>query len=193
MGATEKSAGGGFACIVEGCMRPAKTKTKPGKCNACTSKDSYHRKNPDAPFRGVGHWGKYRDVACSVDGCAERARIGGKCQLHYGRQYWADGKGRRSAEDNRKAHLKHRYGITLDEYNRMLAAQDGCCAVCRQPPSASNTRAHWNGKLCVDHCHGSGRVRALLCNDCNLAVGYAKTARTAFAVAEYLRLHGDTD
>jgi len=75
----------------------------------------------------------------------------------------------------------------------MLVAQEGKCAICKQPPSKHNTRAHWNNKLCVDHCHEGGYVRALLCNDCNLAVGYAKTAETALAVAEYLRLHRRSD
>jgi DNA-binding sugar fermentation-stimulating protein len=56
----------------------------------------------------------------------------------------------------------------------MLAEQGGLCAVCKQPPTQNNTRAHWDGKLCVDHCHDTGRVRGLLCNDCNLAVGYGR-------------------
>lgn len=58
---------------------------------------------------------------------------------------------------------------------------------CKQPPSRENTRAHWAGKLCVDHCHDSTKVRGLLCNDCNLAVGYGKTEAILRAAADYLR------
>jgi len=58
-----------------------------------------------------------------------------------------------------QAHLKHRYGISLDEFNRMLADQEGRCAVCVE-----------QRKLCVDHDHETGRVRGLLCRRCNLAM-----------------------
>ena len=61
------------------------------------------------------------------------------------------------------------------------------CDVCGEPPSTENTRAHWNGKLCIDHDHATGKVRGLLCNDCNLAVGYGKTPDKLRLAAEYLQ------
>ena len=137
-----------------------------------------------------GQWGKWRGQSCSVEGCEKPIASRGLCSSHYNKKKWADGHRSPSvnAKSRRDAHLKHRYGITGAEYDALLAAQDGKCAVCKQPPGA-NVRAHWGGKLCVDHCHETNTVRGLLCNDCNLAVGYAKTEETALAVAEYFRLH----
>lgn len=62
-------------------------------------------------------------------------------------------------------HLKRTFGITLEDYNNMLAAQNHACAVCCKPATES-TRA-----LAVDHCHSTGRVRGLLCFRCNSAIG----------------------
>jgi hypothetical protein len=56
------------------------------------------------------------------------------------------------------------YGLTPGDYDRMLAEQDGACAICTRPEP--------NGKaLHVDHCHATGQVRALLCGQCNRALG----------------------
>jgi recombination endonuclease VII len=136
-----------------------------------------------------GYWGKWRGVSCAIDGCDKPAKCKGMCMPHYNKQRWADGVRSPSVnpESRREAHLRHRYGLSRADYDRMLAEQDGFCAVCKRPPSRQNTRAHWNGKLCVDHCHGTTRVRGLLCNDCNLVVGYGRTEEVLLAAAAYLR------
>lgn len=59
----------------------------------------------------------------------------------------------------RKNNLKKKYGITLEEYARMVGEQNGLCAICKQPPQRY--------RLAVDHCHRTGRVRKLLCMGCN--------------------------
>jgi hypothetical protein len=64
---------------------------------------------------------------------------------------------------SRTYHLKRRYGITADEADEMLAAQDGLCAICRSAPAAH-----------VDHDHATGAVRALLCFNCNGGLGQFK-------------------
>jgi hypothetical protein len=141
-----------------------------------------------------GQWGKWKGKTCLVEGCEEPVSARGYCASHYSKKIWADG--HRPPSNNagyrRNVRLKQRYGITAAEYDAMFAAQDGKCAICKQPPG-DNVRAHWGGKLCIDHCHETNTVRGLLCNDCNLAVGYAKTEATARAVAEYLRLHNSAD
>lgn len=64
--------------------------------------------------------------------------------------------------------LKTRYGITLDDYLKMQRKQKGLCAICYKTPKQ-------NGKnLSVDHCHKTGRVRGLLCVDCNTSLGRMK-------------------
>lgn len=61
--------------------------------------------------------------------------------------------------------MLRRYGLTEDDYDRMLEQQCSNCAACQK---ASGLR------LQVDHCHETGRVRGLLCGNCNSALGHAK-------------------
>ena len=61
--------------------------------------------------------------------------------------------------------LKRNYGITLDEHTQMFENQNGVCAICKKPGDG-----RWK-KLCVDHCHTTGKVRGLLCKRCNIALG----------------------
>lgn len=63
--------------------------------------------------------------------------------------------------------LKHRYGITLKDYNDLLAEQKGACAICGRLDSGKST----NKAFCVDHCHTTGKVRGLLCMPCNRSLG----------------------
>ena len=55
--------------------------------------------------------------------------------------------------------------MSLRDYDLMLARQRGVCAVCGEQPAR---------RLCVDHCHVTGKVRGLLCSPCNLAIGQLK-------------------
>lgn len=57
-----------------------------------------------------------------------------------------------------------RYGITIEQYDAMFAAQGGVCAICDKPPK--------NRRLDVDHDHSTGQVRGLLCAPCNRLVGF---------------------
>ena len=138
-----------------------------------------------------GYWGKWRGVTCSADGCDEPAKCKGICMSHYGKARW--GAGHRppsvNAESRRRAKLKYRYKLTDEEVDFLIERQHGLCAICGQPPSDENTRAHWNGKLCVDHDHDTGKVRGLVCNDCNLAIGYGKSPDVLRAAADYLERH----
>ena len=68
-------------------------------------------------------------------------------------------------QQDRKSALKKNYGITLKEYEILFNKQNGVCAICHK----SETRTKY---LCVDHNHGTGEIRGLLCTKCNLALGY---------------------
>jgi hypothetical protein len=81
-------------------------------------------------------------------------------------------------EQLRDYDLKRRYGISLKEYSEMLAAQNGCCAVCKE-----------QSDLVVDHCHETGKVRSLLCNSCNRSLGLLKEDPTRIMrLADYARM-----
>lgn len=88
--------------------------------------------------------------------------------------------GRETPEQKRRGLLRREYGITLEQYLAMLAAQGGTCAICETAPTEKK-------HLHVDHCHESGRVRALLCGACNTQLGsYEKLRHKAVAyLAQY--------
>ena len=86
----------------------------------------------------------------------------------------------------KNTHLKAKYGITLDDYMKMSARQNHCCAICGQRETAVDA----NGAerfMPVDHCHATGVVRALLCSSCNKALGGFKDDPTLLRkAAEYI-------
>jgi hypothetical protein len=75
--------------------------------------------------------------------------------------------------------LLARYGITVDQYNEMLARQNGVCAICEEPCSSGR-------RLAVDHDHDTGKVRGLLCNRCNRGIGLIKKSSHLKRAAKYL-------
>jgi hypothetical protein len=64
----------------------------------------------------------------------------------------------------RAYHLKRTYGVSIDEYEAMLAEQDDGCGMCGRPPSEAIS-------LHIDHDHRTGRIRGLLCFRCNNSLG----------------------
>ncbi|HEF4840214.1 TPA: endonuclease VII domain-containing protein [Burkholderia vietnamiensis] len=67
------------------------------------------------------------------------------------------------------AYLNRCYGINYDAYLAMLAEQHGVCALCGGEGFVM--ARHHKLKLVVDHCHKTGRIRGLLCHNCNRALG----------------------
>lgn len=79
--------------------------------------------------------------------------------------------------------IKGKYGITIEQYDAMMAAQDGRCAICGVLPTRH---------LCVDHDHETGEVRGLLCEPCNFALGHmADDVDRLLAAAAYLLARRD--
>jgi len=68
-------------------------------------------------------------------------------------------------EQRRAQKLRRKYGLSVAEYESLLAGQGGGCAICGR--SCSSGR-----RLAVDHCHRTGMVRGLLCKACNTAIGF---------------------
>lgn len=92
---------------------------------------------------------------------------------------WEKKNPERRNELRTRSRLRREYGITLEEYEAMLAAQQGKCAACAAPLDC--------GKLThIDHDHLTGRVRGVLCHPCNLTAGYLESERRGL-VETYLR------
>jgi Recombination endonuclease VII len=93
----------------------------------------------------------------------------------YRQKYYASEKGK---AERLRYRLKQRYNISVQAFNQMMAQQNGVCAICREFSEET---------LFVDHDHKTGRVRALLCRHCNLAIGFLRESPLlARAAATYL-------
>jgi hypothetical protein len=92
---------------------------------------------------------------------------------------------KRSREWQERFRKEKAYGVSLEEFERLLVFQNGVCAVCRQPETA--TRNGKAMKLAVDHHHDSGLVRGLLCTNCNNGIGrFGDDPARLRAAADYL-------
>ncbi len=90
---------------------------------------------------------------------------------------------KKESGERRDYQLRKLYGITLERYNEMLAAQGGGCAICGDGPSGKSK--DW---LHVDHCHATGTVRGLLCQHCNHGIGkFSDSPERLEKAAAYLR------
>ena len=83
-----------------------------------------------------------------------------------------------------RGYLLAKYGLNHDSYKQMVEQQLGKCAICKGEPTAKG--------LQIDHCHKSSEVRGLLCNGCNLMLGYVekaldKNSKALDTIAEYLK------
>lgn len=99
------------------------------------------------------------------------------------RKKWIEENPERYEVIRKRAKLKWHYGITLEEFNQLLEKQGGRCAICgTDKPSGRHNSFH------VDHCHGTNKVRGLLCSNCNQALGLFNDNIDALRnAAKYLR------
>lgn len=80
--------------------------------------------------------------------------------------------------DNRRYRnsiYKRLYGITILEYEKLLKNQKNKCAIC----SSKKATPKANRNFFVDHCHKTGKVRGLLCINCNKGLGHFKDNKNA--------------
>lgn len=98
---------------------------------------------------------------------------------------WRERNPDKIAAKSRRRALKVRYSWTVAQYEAMLAAQKGLCAICRSDSSGSRGK-----RLFVDHDHATNKTRSLLCHRCNSMLGMAldDPARLR-AAADYLDAH----
>jgi hypothetical protein len=102
---------------------------------------------------------------------------------------WRTKNRQRYLDGMRASDLKRRLGMTTEQYDAMLAAQDGTCAICGRP----ETMIHRVGRvprLAVDHDHKTGVVRGLLCGNCNHGLGkFQDDPARLRAAADYIERH----
>lgn len=109
-------------------------------------------------------------------------------EYYYKNREWISKKNKeyrqRNPEVVKNNKLKKTFGITLEEYTKILTEQGGVCAVCKKSPQTKY--------LAVDHCHKSERIRGLLCAQCNTALGLLQDSLEIIQrLAEYVINNGE--
>jgi hypothetical protein len=90
----------------------------------------------------------------------------------------------RSRPYRRDIHLKSHYGISLADYDQLLARQYGRCAIC------GTTKPGSRGEMRIDHDRLTGHVRGLLCDACNTGIGKLQhDPEILMAAARYVIKH----
>lgn len=128
---------------------------------------------------------EYRNAHRDEVNAKQRARRLANPELFRARSNaWREAHPESRAATRRKQMLK-RHGLTLADYDRMHATQQGLCMICGDPETSVKC-----GKvqlLSVEHCHVTGRVRGLTCNRCNRGMGlFADNPDLLRAAAAYL-------
>ncbi len=77
-----------------------------------------------------------------------------------------NGKSRQCKACSRKKTMERRYGIGFEEYQSIYEKQFGKCLICSSEKSGGKDK-----KMCLDHCHETGKIRGLLCFNCNTGLG----------------------
>lgn len=142
-------------CIHHGILTPELTK-KDGRCRICHRKSAGKKRNENREWfnnkmaqdraKNPEKWNKiYKKVYNQ-----QRAKYGSVYSL-------------KKCCDAR--------GITLEQYQEMLEKQNGVCAICFLPETRKDGRTQVTGRLAIDHCHKTNKVRGLLCHDCNTGIG----------------------
>jgi hypothetical protein len=114
------------------------------------------------------------------------------CTNQWGREYnnTPNGKKRKEGyyQKNKERYLdqklKRRFGISFEQYKKILESQKGKCSICGKTPDENKKM------LAVDHNHSTGKNRGLLCNSCNICIGFIEKNKLCVdSIFNYLTTH----
>lgn len=137
----------------------------------------YYTKNSQRK-EDKGNWPQrwFRDKACKM--CGSNFTPTSPCMFYCSEKCEVRGYTDR--------YLARNYGVTLDWYEKEYKKQAGLCAICNEEGFLMDPTRH-KTKLVVDHCHATGKVRGLLCHNCNRALGLFKDKKESLlSAASYL-------
>lgn len=144
--------------IARTCFRCANPISRGRKCKACSQRD-YKAKFPDRVRANERRWRRRNPLAMRAKRVKSDARCGERIRRH---------------------NLRRNYGMTTEAYDAMLDSQNYACACC----GGANKDGR---RLAVDHCHGNGHIRGLLCSSCNAGIGmFRNDASILVKAIEYL-------
>ena len=126
----------------------------------------------------VGEFGRYNDYTAPLTGWRYYSRCI-TCAREAARRFGLDNRAHRNARlsgwrkrnpeaalaNEQRKRIRAKYGISVEQRENIFIAQGNRCAICGS-----------EGRLVLDHHHGSGRVRGGLCNPCNVRLGAIETS-----------------
>ena len=126
----------------------------------------------------------------SKNGYANICRL---CRKEYMREYEkSDERKLKKKEDNdnratrrKELRWKRIYGLEFGGYSEMLKKQDSRCCICKKHHTKLKI------SLAVDHNHRNGEIRGLLCNNCNVAIGFLPSIKMLSNAIKYLKEKGE--
>jgi hypothetical protein len=158
-------------CLFNKCSKPIKSK---GFCAAHYEQLRNHK------TLTILRPNNYGNDPCAIEGCKNRIKAKNLCQKHYDVKRVQDGK-RYNPEKAMAWNLKHKFGITLLEYEKIRETQNYGCAICGLSCISGK-------RLAVDHNHITGLIRGLLCMSCNTAIGlFKENSELFFKASLYLK------
>ncbi len=132
-----------------------------------------------------GHVYEKRETECPV--CHTKIQAKRKdtfcfsCQDTRLKAHWKKVEKNRDPLKRKDKILRRLFGISLEEYKKISEQQKDCCVICKKHVTDCGR------SLDVDHCHTTKKVRGLLCNQCNQALGLFKdNIKSLKRAVEYL-------
>ncbi len=135
-------------------------------------KKIYRAANKEKISEGIRAWKIENEEKVKADAGARY--IANKEKMNAQSKAWGIENKERASELKRRHNLK-KFGITIEDYEKMLVEQRGCCKICGKMPGKK--------RLAVDHNHETREVRALLCDRCNRMIGFAEEEPTILRLA----------
>ena len=131
--------------------------------------------------------GELKSVASFYKRSASKDGISNKCKycdLSAQKKYRSSGK-------SISNHRKYKYGLTDEKFLAILSEQGSKCAICGiKLDFKPRDNKHRIGKLNIDHCHTTGKVRGFLCMKCNAGLGlFNDDFKTVYRAYKYLSKH----
>jgi protein-arginine kinase activator protein McsA len=115
----------------------------------------------------------------------KRVGVCSQCQKPKIRSQQKYGHSKKGLHAARKARIKYCFNLTLAEYNHIFSLQNGLCAICGK-------KCKTGQRLAVDHNHKTGKIRGLLCRNCNTGIGFFSDEISLLVNAiSYLKEHSD--
>lgn len=124
-------------------------------CKKCQNEygKEYRKKNPDFVKKVAENHKEY---------LKEYRQVKKKERNEYLKEWY-----RKNPEKKRAQKYRNRYGIDIEDYEKILKEQNGVCAICGGTDLGRKSAKYF----VIDHCHETNKIRGLLCHKCNMILG----------------------